>query len=86
MVIARNKRSDIEIVAHMLSLAQKDTKKTHLMYQTNLCYRQLVYYMNFLLEKDFLENKNGNSGNCYCITDKGKEFLKSIEKVIVLAK
>ena len=73
-------------MAEMLTLAQKDIKKTHLMYQTNLCYSQLVWYTDFLLEKGFLDIKNGGQNNRYFITEKGKEFLYDIEKVIVQVK
>jgi len=84
-VISKNKRDDIEIIAEMLTLALKETKKTHLMYQTNLSYNQLVNYMDFLIKKDFLCVKNGSRGKLYYITEKGKEFLENIKKVIVQA-
>jgi len=76
----------MEIIAQMLSLAQQETKKTRLMYQTNLCYNQLVYYMDFLLKKGFLDSKNNGKGNVYFITEKGKEFLENIDKVLVQVK
>ena len=66
----------------MLNLAQEERKKTHLMYQSNLCYDQLNYYMEFLLKKGFLEEKNKSQGSLYNITNKGKEFLKNIEIII----
>jgi predicted transcriptional regulator len=72
----------MEIIAQMLSLAREETKKTRLMYQTNLCYNQLVHYIDFLVDKGFLDIKNGTKGNRYCISDKGKEFLENVEKVI----
>ena len=70
----------------MLTLAFEETKKTYLMYQTNLSYNQLVCYMDFLLGKGFLEERNGGNNYHYVITDKGKIFLDSIEKVMVLAR
>ena len=76
----------MEIIAQMLSLAREETKKTRLMYQTNLCYSQLVHYMGFLVDKGFLDVKNGTKGKTYCISDKGTEFLDNIEKVIIQAK
>ena len=82
-MISKNKRDEIEIIAQMLKFACTETKKTHLMYKTNLCYNQLVYYMDFLLEKGFLDVKNGSNNNLYFITDKGREFLENIQKVIV---
>ena len=85
-MISKNKRDDIEIMAQMLSLALKETKKTHIMYKTNLCYNQLVSYMDFLIEKGFLGVKKGGKGNLYLITDKGKEFLENIQNVIIQAR
>jgi predicted transcriptional regulator len=76
----------MEIIAQMLSLALEDTRKTRLMYQANLSYSQLIYYIDFLLDKEFLKLKNGVQGNRYCITDKGREFLESIDNVIFQAK
>ena len=87
MVIFQTKRNEIEILKEILSLAQKETKKTWLMYQTNLCYSQFVLYLNFLLEKNFLETHNGTPDGkvTYHITEKGLEFLSSIDKVLILA-
>ena len=76
----------MEIIAQMLSLALEDTRKTRLMYQANLSYSQLIYYIDFLLDKEFLKMKNGVQGNRYCITDKGREFLESIDNVIIQAR
>jgi predicted transcriptional regulator len=87
-VIFETKRSELEIVEELLSLAQKETKKTWLMYQTNLCYSQFVLYLNFLLEKKFLESHNGSDNGTYTykITEKGKQFLESIDSVLMQAK
>ena len=70
----------------MLKLAQEEIKKTHLMYQTNLCYSQLVFYTDFLVEKGLIDVKNGGQNNRYFITEKGREFLDNVEKIIVQVK
>ena len=50
------------------------------MYKANLCYNHFIEYMNFLLEKKFLEVKSGNpTGNVYCTTEKGKKLLENIK-------
>ncbi len=87
-MIFETKRSELEIVEELLSLAREETKKTWLMYQTNLCYSQFVLYLNFLLEKKFLEAHNGtaNGTSTYKITNKGKQFLDSIDTVLLQAK
>lgn len=85
-VIFETKRSELEIVEEILSLAQEETKKTWLMYQTNLCYSQFVLYLDFLLKKQFIETHNGNGMSTYKITEKGKQFLESIDSVLMQAK
>jgi predicted transcriptional regulator len=87
-VIFETKRSELEIVEEILSLAREETKKTWLMYQTNLCYSQFVLYLNFLIEKKFLEIHNGVAygTSTYMITEKGKQFLQSIDTVLVQVK
>ena len=86
-MIFSNKRSELEIVAQMLSLAREDVKKTPLMYQTNLCYTHFIEYMDFLLEKGFLGVKNGDpSGKVYYISEKGKKFLDHINGTLKLVK
>ena len=57
------------------------------MYQTNLCYTQFVWYMNFLLKKGFLEIKSDNPyGRCYQTTKKGQHFLNDINTVFAQVK
>lgn len=79
----KNKRSELEIISQMLSTANKEIKKTRLMYKTNMCYVHFTEYMNFLLEKEFLGVKKFNPvGNIYYTTEKGKNFLESIKSVL----
>jgi predicted transcriptional regulator len=87
-VIFETKRSELEIVEELLSLAREETKKTWLMYQTNLCYSQFVMYLDFLIEKKFLEKHNGTATgtSTYKITETGKQFLESINTVLVQVK
>ena len=86
-MIFKSKRSEIEILNEILSIAKLEAKKTCLLYNTNLCYNHFLEYLNFLLEKDFIEMKNSdNSGNIYFITKKGEKLLDSIHNVIHLSK
>ena len=86
-MIFKNKRSEIEIMNTILTIARKEARKTCLLYNTNLCYNNFLEYLNFLLDKKFIEIKNiNNSGNIYYVTDKGERFLNSIENVIHLTK
>lgn len=86
-MIFTNKRSELEIVQQLLYLATTDTKKTHLMYQTNLCYSHFLAYMEFLMKKGFLEEKiEDHTRTIYCTTEKGKHFLDSIQTVLIQVK
>ncbi len=72
------KRSDIDIMANILSEANKGTKKTRIMYRCNLSHRQLQLYLQLLLDMGFLESdskKEGAKLNHFRTTSKGIEFL-----------
>ena len=81
-MLSKNKRNDIEIMAEMLTLAQEEVKKTHLMYKTNISYNQLMYYIGFLVDKGLIDEKDGGQNNIYLITEKGRVFLNDIEKLM----
>jgi len=84
------RRSEIEIIAEILMLSEKGIRKTEILYQANLSYKQLSSYLSILLEKDFLkENKlqNHNSNGTYMLysrTEKGHELLTKINKILSL--
>lgn len=77
-----NRRSEIEIISEILSLAKDGTRKTRILYQTNLSYTQLQTYLSFLLEANILEMKNSNSVKTYKTTAKGLGIMENINKVI----
>ena len=82
-VIFGNKRSESEIIAQILYSAESDVKKTRLLYEANISYTHFIKYFNFLLEKGFIEVKDGNpTGKVYQTTEKGKHFLKDINNVL----
>lgn len=66
-------RGRLEIVKDVLSIAVARVRKTRIMYQANLSYRQLEKYLGVLLERGLVQC-DGES--CYTITWKGKEFLQ----------
>lgn len=72
-------RGRLDIIADILNASFGGVKKTYLMYRCNLSFKQLKYYLKFLLKKELLhvvaDNKGSNPG-LFEITDKGKEFLK----------
>ena len=65
------KRSDIEIMASILSEANGGAKKTHIMYRCNLSHRQLQVYLNLLLRLGLLESPSDS----FETTVKGRKFV-----------
>lgn len=77
---SREHRGRLDIIADILDASFGGVRRTHLMYHCNLSFKQLKYYLKFLLKKGLLhataDNKGSNPG-LFEITDKGKEFLKA---------
>jgi len=72
------KRSDIDIMANILSEANEDTKKTRIMYRCNLSHSQLQVYLQILRDMEFLAShskKKGSKPNYFRTTSKGFKFL-----------
>lgn len=82
-------RGRLDIIADILEASNGGTKKTSLMYRCNMSFRQLKYYLDFLLKKELLhkvsEDDNPNPG-LFKITEKGKEFLKVYNGLKALVK
>jgi predicted transcriptional regulator len=68
----KNRRS-LDIAKDILSVASAKVRKTRIMYQANLSYRQLEKYLEDLLGSGVMEF-DGDS--CYMVTEKGKAFLR----------
>ena len=75
------RRSSIEIIADMLRLGEAG--KTEIMYSANMSYFQLQKYLNFLLERGFIDKvKLGNPSVTYRVTRKGLRILRSIDALL----
>ena len=82
-MIFTNKRSESEIIAQILHSAEKEAKKTQLLYNANISYTHFTKYFNFLLKKEFIKAKDQkNNGKIYKTTEKGEHFLKDINQVL----
>ncbi len=82
-MIFANKRSESEIIAQILYSAEKESKKTQLLYDANISYTHFIKYFNFLLEKKFIKAKDQNlNRKVYQTTDKGEHFLQDINNVL----
>ena len=71
----RKKRSRYEIVHDILDQCQNGAKKTWVMYRANLSYDLTTNYLNDLVKRGLIENKEG----LYYITDKGKQLLEVLK-------
>jgi predicted transcriptional regulator len=72
------KRSDIDIMANILSVTKKGAKKTRIMYKCNLSHSQLQVYLQILSEMGFLSShskKEGAKPSYFKTDSKGFEFL-----------
>lgn len=65
------KRSDIDIMASILSEACRGSRKTRIMYRCNLSHRQLEVYLKLLLGMGFLVSRS----DLFETTAKGRKFL-----------
>ena len=81
-MVINSRRSEIEIIREILSLAKNGTRKTRILYQTNLSYTQLQNYLSYLIDKDVLRLDNSNSIKIYKTTEKGLDVIENINKVI----
>ncbi len=82
-------RGRLDIIADILDASLGGVKKTYLMYRCNLSFKQLKYYLEFLLHKKLLhmvgDNKKSNP-SLFKITGKGKKFLEAYKGLKSLMK
>jgi len=65
-------RDRLQIIANILSIANRRAKKTQIMYQANLSYKLLCRYLDEVVHAGLVSFENKE---CYVLTAKGKEFL-----------
>jgi len=65
------KRSDVDIMASILSEAHGGAKKTRIMYRCNLSHKQLQVYLKLLLGMELLESRS----DLFNTTSKGHKFV-----------
>jgi len=76
-------RSRLEIVSAILSMcrANSNTRKTRIMYKSNLSYSQLQRYLALLVSIGLLEKENVEGTEFFKLTKKGDEFLKEYQQI-----
>ena len=83
MLSSSRKRSEIGIMASILSEAHKGARKTHIMYRCNLSHKQLKVYLKFLLDMKLLMtvSEEDSTTTFYQTTTKGRNFLDAYSKL-----
>jgi len=76
-----NRRSNVEVIADILRLGEAG--KTEIMYSTNMSYRQLQQYLEFLTQHEFIQiMKVGNPVTTYKVNKRGLRLLETIENLL----
>lgn len=73
------KRSDVAITLDILRLVRRGERKTRIMYGANLSYGMLTRYLDFLLERQFIETVEADGS--YKLTEKGLALIADLERV-----
>jgi len=75
-------------MANVLRVAVGGAKKTHIMYQCNLSFRQLQVYLELLVERGLLrkvsESGSSEEAKLFATTKKGRTFLSAYRNIKVL--
>jgi predicted transcriptional regulator len=76
-------RSRVEILYDIIAAARASARKTHLMYKSNLSFRQLDIYLKFLLRQSLVEERFDieDGSKRYYVTSKGLQFLELFENL-----
>jgi predicted transcriptional regulator len=82
----RFQRSPLDVVTDILKVAMDEPLKTHIMYKANLSHKQLVHYLNYLLERGFLAvvTDSVDDRTRFRVTERGIQFLKDYSRLIKL--
>lgn len=79
------RRSEMEILAYMLTIMRRGAIKTKILYQANLSYTQLKSYLQFLKDAGLItEEGEKKRGNIFKTTYKGNLFLYHWSKILGL--
>ena len=80
-MVRAERRSWPEITAAILETTLNPSKKTRIMYKSNLNFERFNRYFCDLLRKGFIEEKNGSEGRLvYKTTKRGRTLLEVLRK------
>jgi len=64
-----------------LQKSKGSMKKTHIVYKANLTHTRLKEYLDFLMSKEFIEERIVGNETSFAITPEGVKFLSDINKL-----
>ena len=82
MIVKR--RGRLEIIADILRSIQNkkgNIKPTHLLYKSNLSHAKLKEYVNILLEKGMIEEKEVKGRKMFVMKEQGHKFLLEFGRI-----
>ena len=78
-----SKRSRLDIFSSLLTVSKNDwTGITKMLYGSNLNFKQLKQYIEFLVRKELLVTSDTDKGTRYKTTSRGIELLIEYEKLL----
>jgi predicted transcriptional regulator len=83
---AGRRRSSFEIISQILGACRANAKKTSLMYDCNMSFKQVKGYLDLMLDARLLLIENDGSHPLFRISGKGRDFLKAYEGLKTLMK
>ena len=72
------KRSDMEILADILRVAESGAKKSHIVYKANLNFKIVEDYLDKLRNSGMITGPQGKE-NIFCTTEKGTKYISHFE-------
>lgn len=80
-------RGRLDIMADILNSAAGGVRKTSIMYNCNLSFRQLEVYLGFLLKKGLLRmfaKRESATSHFFETTERGKDYLRAYRNLAAL--
>ena len=81
IVLARGRRGRVEIMMDILDEAFAGVNKTGIVYGANLNFNMAERYLPLLITRGLLVKLDGERGNMYKVTERGREVLKNYKRV-----
>lgn len=74
-------RSRMDIYYDILTAARRSVRKTHIMYRSNLSYKQLDIYLTNLVRNNLIEEVQDDDARVYIVTSRGLNFIELFEDI-----